>query len=481
LHAELGAISIQLQKERQNQACQIARLESALSAGQRTDKYSDDGVDEAVAELERWLSGNHGHHEQVCEGPNQSSREQALESQGRCAAACISRSQSQPALGQSSGRCSRPPTQSSANAGQANVTAGPLPPPLYWGPDSTSGASKQQPSFSSGIGVNRHPNVGSICNAGFQTADQMSPFSHFLESGLGSRNMKFDPLTAPATAPAYGLANFNAILGSSFGPSFGARLGEVSSVAPSMWPMPWPDALHSFGLDGRPTGARNIERITIPHRESPQVQADNRDGLSPLTECEEVLDIPSVPPPARSPGLPPEACPEHPMLPHGFTPRLHPGLEAAVAGDAQLEMKLTEANLREAIDDIGFESRPASTRCTSVANFGEVVGFSEQPTPVCLSGRSNFGAPPCLSSRSNFGEGSALVGNLATARSVGGDSDARSKATCPSGTGLDEDVAKKLYQRFGLGSCMTFEKFVRLHETHLPSEKPSVRPATGGA
>lgn len=53
------------------------------------------------------------------------------------------------------------------------------------------------------------------------------------------------------------------------------------------------------------------------------------------------------------------------------------------------------------------------------------------------------------------------------------------------GDGLNKEVAMKLYHRFGLNSCISFEKFVQLHESHLPREnpfkEPSVRPAAGGA
>lgn len=53
------------------------------------------------------------------------------------------------------------------------------------------------------------------------------------------------------------------------------------------------------------------------------------------------------------------------------------------------------------------------------------------------------------------------------------------------GDGLNKEVAMKLYHRFGLNSCISFEKFVQLHESHLPRENPFketyVRPATGGA
>lgn len=52
------------------------------------------------------------------------------------------------------------------------------------------------------------------------------------------------------------------------------------------------------------------------------------------------------------------------------------------------------------------------------------------------------------------------------------------------GAGLEDAVAMKLYHRFGLNSCISFEKFVQLHEAHLPREEPSARPArasTGGA
>lgn len=55
------------------------------------------------------------------------------------------------------------------------------------------------------------------------------------------------------------------------------------------------------------------------------------------------------------------------------------------------------------------------------------------------------------------------------------------KADGIGGTGLNEEVAMKLYQRFGLNGCISFEKFVELHQTHLPREDPTIRPATGGA
>lgn len=47
--------------------------------------------------------------------------------------------------------------------------------------------------------------------------------------------------------------------------------------------------------------------------------------------------------------------------------------------------------------------------------------------------------------------------------------------------GVDEEAARKLYHRFGLNSCISFEKFVQLHDSHLPREEPRIRPATGGA
>jgi len=46
--------------------------------------------------------------------------------------------------------------------------------------------------------------------------------------------------------------------------------------------------------------------------------------------------------------------------------------------------------------------------------------------------------------------------------------------------GLDAEVAMKLYQRFGLNGCISFEKFVELHQTHLPRAEACTRLATAG-
>jgi len=110
---------------------------------------------------------------------------------------------------------------------------------------------------------------------------------------------------------------------------------------------------------------------------------------------------------------------------------------------------------------------------------GSPVGTSEnsdtvppaQPAPPCQAAQFSVATPretpPFIEVTSTMGKAKAVA--MANGSGL---------------TDLDETVAMKLYHRFGLNTCISFEKFVQLHQNHLPSEEACMRPtrpSSGGA
>mmetsp|Transcript_8412 Transcript_8412/g.13436 ORF Transcript_8412/g.13436 Transcript_8412/m.13436 type:complete len:573 (+) Transcript_8412:37-1755(+) len=426
LEAELGAMVIDAQHERQRQASQIAKLESELQGGSVKDL---DLVEEATVEFERWLSGQ-----------NAPAVGRASSSQSRCASEqkCASReclqkltveNQRLATGGHVSGSCSRPPLQRSSGSSVPVCSAGPLPPSNYRGSDlcSLSLDVGQQPTgdhigFGLTAGFNSYPG-----SARFDAAEGIISFSQV----DGQKFSGSDALFGPAI----------------FSPSFGSTLASSRAV-------------HV----GELSAASQIRRV----------QPEQHEGVaSDMSLHDFRLDnlprMPSGPPPSRPPGLPMERPPPPPFVSQNSTPRQHSfRLVQTTVAEAPFEMKLTEANLREAMGALQVGSHPTSTRCTSVClgNFGESAGIIEQATTACHTGRTTV---------EEISRGSGMTRD-------GGDIQRGCvENSSRSAIGLDEEVAMRLYQRFGLSTCMSFEKFVQLHEAHLPREKPLARPATGGA
>lgn len=164
--------------------------------------------------------------------------------------------------------------------------------------------------------------------------------------------------------------------------------------------------------------------------------ATTQAGLDPpdpgyaLRALQQIVDmpVPQMPPPARPPS--------RPRSPACLSPREAPARAAAMS----VALEPSSVNL-----PIGKAAAAALAAALHPADCTMAV---LSPTPT-----SDGGA------------------HVAAASAVGG--------AC--GTDVEEEIAMKLYRRFGLDSCMSFERFVQLHESHLPLEARRKRPSVGGA